>query len=123
MAMKRLSLLSALLLLPVLARADASGTWMATFETQIGEQNYTYVFRVDGDRLTGTAKSSVTDTPSEIVDGRIDGNEITFVENLNYQGTELVITYKGTMTTDDEIQFMRAVGEFGTEELTAKRAK
>lgn len=121
--MKRLSLLSALLLLPVLARADASGTWMATFETQIGEQNYTYVFRVDGDRLTGTAKSSVSDTPSEIVDGRIDGNEITFVENLNYQGTELVITYKGTMTTDDEIQFMRAVGEFGTEELTAKRAK
>jgi len=123
MAMNRLSLLSALLLLPLLALADASGTWMATFETQVGEQNYTYTFRAEGNRLTGTAKSSLSDMPSEIVDGRIDGNEITFVENLNYQGTELVITYKGTMTTDDEIQFTRAVGEFGTEELTAKRVK
>ena len=43
--MKRLLLLTGLLASPLLALADASGTWTATFETQIGEQSYTLVDR------------------------------------------------------------------------------
>ena len=120
--MKRLSLLSTLYLAPLLAFADAAGTWTASFETQVGVQNYTYVFALDGATLTGTAKSSLNETASEIKDGKIEGDTITFIENLNYQGMDLVITYKGTLA-GDEIKFSRMVGEFATEELTAKRAE
>ncbi len=37
--------------------ADLTGQWTATFNTQIGEQHYTYSFKVDGEKLTGTAKN------------------------------------------------------------------
>ena len=120
--MKRLALLAALLAAPVAALADAAGTWTATFETQIGEQSYTYVFAVDGTTLTGTAKNAMSEMPTEIKDGKVEGDTISFVENFNYQGMDLVITYSGTVA-GDEIKFTRMVGEFATEELVAKRAE
>ena len=120
--MKRLAVLLALSFSPLLALADVAGTWNATFETQIGEQSYIYVFAVDGTTLTGTAKNSLSEMATEIKDGKIEGDAISFVENLNYQGMDLVITYKGTVA-GDEIKFTRMVGEFATEELVAKRAE
>ena len=39
--------------------ADISGTWTASFETQVGTQTYTYTFKVEGTKLTGTAKSNL----------------------------------------------------------------
>jgi hypothetical protein len=122
MAMKRLALLAILAFAPLLALADVAGTWNATFTTQIGEQVYVYTFVVDGTTLTGTAKSSLSEMTSELKDGKIEGDTISFVENLNYQGMDLVITYKGTVA-GDEIKFSRMVGEFATEELVARRAE
>lgn len=124
--MKRVSLLAALVLAPLAAFADASGTWTSTFETQVGEQSYTFVFEVDGMTLTGTANSSVAGTANpevELADGKVDGDTITFVENLSYQGQALAITYTGTMTSDDEIAFSREIAGVATEELVAKRAE
>lgn len=123
--MKRTALVTALVLAPLAALADASGTWMATFDTQVGEQVYTFEFMVDGMALTGTAKSSVagTENPvSTLTEGKVDGDTITFTETLNYQGMDLVITYSGTMVSDDEIQFTREVAGV-MEELVAKRAE
>ena len=117
--MKRVLLTAGLLIAPLLALADVSGTWTATFDTQIGEQKYTYEFKVDGMSLTGMAKSA--NGESQIMDGKVDGDTITFVENMNYQGMPLVITYKGTIKSDNEIAFTRMVGEFATEELVAHR--
>ena len=110
--MKRVLLTAGLLIAPLLALADVSGTWTATFDTQIGEQKYTYEFKVDGMSLTGMAKSA---NPTHCIP------TITFVENMNYQGMPLVITYKGTIKSDNEIAFTRMVGEFATEELVAHR--
>jgi len=66
---------------------SVAGTWTASFETQIGTQGYTFTFEVDGTTLTGRAVSVNGDT--EITEGSVNGNEITFVENLNYQGMPL----------------------------------
>lgn len=119
--MKRLALLSALILAPFAAMADVSGTWTATFDTQIGEQSYTYEFKVDGMKLTGMAKSANGEV--EIADGKVDGDTITFTENMTYQGMPLVIKYTGMMTSDDEIMFTRDVAGIAMEELVAKRAE
>ena len=100
--------------------ADISGTWTATINTQVGEQHYTYTFKVDGEKLTGTAKSD--NGVSEIQNGVVKGDDVSFVENLNYQGQQLVITYKGKIS-GDEIKFTRDVGGMASEELVAKRAK
>ena len=46
---------------------------------------------------------------------------MTFVENLNYQGQALAISYTGQIVSADEIKFKRDVGGQGGEEFTAKR--
>jgi hypothetical protein len=117
--------ISALALVPlVLLAADPasiSGTWKASFDTQIGKQDYTYTFTVKGSALTGRAKSASGDT--EITEGKVEGNKVSFVENLNYQGMPLRIVYTGTVTSPDQIDFTRDVAGVAMEKLTATRAK
>jgi len=113
------SLLFALTLAAV-AFADAGGTWTAAIESPIGVQNYTYTLKVEGTKLTGHAKSQFSD--GDILEGTVKGDEITFVENMNYEGQALKVTYKGKVT-GDEIKFTRSVGEFGSEDFVAKRSK
>ena len=111
--------LAIVLAIPAFA-ADVAGKWTASFETQVGVQNYTYIFKVDGAKLTGTTESQFG--KSEITEGTVKGDEISFVENLDYQGSPLRIEYKGKIS-GDEIKFTRKVADTATEELVAKRAK
>jgi hypothetical protein len=106
-------------LCPLFAQ-NVAGTWTASFETQIGVQNYTYTFQVEGGKLTGTAKSQFGET--KISEGTVKGDEVSFVENLDFQGQALRIAYKGKIS-GDEIKFTRQVGDVATEELVAKRSK
>jgi hypothetical protein len=100
--------------------ADIDGQWKATFDTQIGEQHYTYTLKADGEKLTGTAKNDRGST--DISGGTIKGDTITFVENLDFNGNPLVITYTGKIS-GDEIKLHRKVGDFAEEDLVAKRVK
>ena len=114
-----------LLLLLGMARllaADITGTWKASFETQIGQQNYTYQFVVKGTTLTGKIQSEMGGT-SEIQQGKVEGDKVSFVEIFKFEGNEIQITYTGRITSADEIKFTRQVAEFATEELVAKRVK
>jgi hypothetical protein len=99
---------------------DVTGTWTASFETQIGVQNYTYTFRVENGKLTGTAKSQFGET--KISEGSVKGDEIGFVENLDLQGQALRIVYKGKVA-GDEIKFNRQVADVASEDFVAKRSK
>jgi hypothetical protein len=113
-----IALMGALMVTPAIG-ADISGTWTASFETQLGVQNYTYTFKVAGNKLTGTAKSNLAEGT---IDGTVNGDDVTFVENLNYEGMPLQIQYKGKIS-GDQIKFTRVVVEGITEDLVAKRAK
>jgi len=116
-----LSTIAALLLFSSARAADVSGTWTAEFDTQVGKQNYTYVLKVSGSQLTGKAKSANGET--ELKDGKVEGDAVTFVEMLNFQGMELKVTYKGKVVSADEIKFTRDVAGMVQEELVAKRSK
>lgn len=102
--------------------ADVTGTWTASFDTQVGAQKYTYTFKVDGNKLTGKAKSELAGTESEIIDGLVNGDDISFVENLNFQDMPLRIVYKGKIA-GDEIKFTRTIADMFMEELVAKRVQ
>ncbi len=101
--------------------ADFNGKWTAEFDTQVGAQKYTYEFHVDGAKLTGKAINEERGG-TEIQDGKIDGDNITFVEVIDFNGNEIKIAYTGKID-GDEIKFTRKVGEFATEEIVAKRVK
>ncbi len=100
--------------------ADFNGKWTAEFDTQIGVQKYTYEFHVNGATVTGKAINEHGESP--IQEGKVDGDNISFVEMLNFQGNDLRIVYTGKID-GDEIKFTRNVAEFATEQLTAKRSK
>jgi hypothetical protein len=65
---------------------------------QIGEQHYTYTFKVDGDKLTGTAKND--HGSSDITNGTIKGDQISFEESLDFNGQNILIKYTGTVSGD-----------------------
>jgi len=110
---------------PVIAiqAADASGisgTWTTSFDSQVGKQTYTYVFKVEGGKLTGHSKSNLGESD---LTGTTDKDKVTFVENLDFQGQALAITYTGQVVSADEIKFKRDVAGQGGEEFTAIRQK
>jgi enterochelin esterase-like enzyme len=120
--MKNTILLLALAALPFSAlAADVTGTWKSEFETQIGVQKYTFTLKQDGNRVAGKANSEIGGEKNEspLTEGKIDGDTVSFVELLNFQGNDLRISYKGKLS-GTEIKFTREVGEFATEELVAK---
>lgn len=107
-------------------RADESvaGTWKAQFDSQIGVQKYTYVFKVDGTNVTGTAtaeREMGTNTVA-IGNGEISNDTITFVEPLKFGDNEMNIKYTGKVQ-GDEIKFHRKVGDVAEEDLVAHRVK
>lgn len=105
--------------------ADITGKWNTQFDSQVGVQKYVFEFKVEGTKLTGTAISKVADAAevkTPITEGAVNGDDVTFVENLDYSGQQLKITYKGKIA-GDEIKFSRDVAGQGGETFVAKRAK
>jgi hypothetical protein len=126
MRLSKLSSLVGIVLLcalPVLA-ADATGKWQAEFDTAVGVQKYTFELKVDAGKLTGKAafERMGQTGEAELRDGKVDGDTLSFVETLDFQGTSVPITYTGKLV-GDEIKFTRKVGDFATEEFVAKRVK
>jgi hypothetical protein len=104
--------------------ADATGKWKAEFDTQVGVQKYTYDLKVEGGKLTGKASFERMGQKGEadLQEGKVEGDDISFVEKLDFQGTTISITYTGKVA-GDEIKLTRKVGDFATEQLVAKRVK
>ncbi|HMO63858.1 MAG TPA: alpha/beta hydrolase-fold protein [Verrucomicrobiota bacterium] len=110
--------------LPGLA-ADLTGRWKAEFDTQIGRQSYVYELKSEGEKVTGKATGDINGENRrtvELMDGRLVGDTVTFVETFGFQGNDITITYSGKLA-GDEIKFTRKVGEIATEELVARREK
>jgi hypothetical protein len=100
--------------------ADISGTWKGTAQTQNGPVERTFVFKVDGTKLTGESSSEMFGK-STIEDGRIDGDNLSFSLTVNVQGNEGKILYKGKVE-GDEIKFTVEIPAFQQKlEYTAKR--
>jgi len=104
--------------------ADVTGKWKSEFDTQIGHLKYTYELKADGEKLSGKAFRDLdgTKTTIDLVEGKINGDEVSFVEPLKVQEQDIRIEYKGKIA-GDEIKFVRKVGDFGTTEIIAKREK
>jgi hypothetical protein len=104
--------------------ADVTGKWKTEFDTQVGLQKYTFEFKVEGEKLTGKAFFERMETKGEadLLEGKVSGDEISFVEKFTAQDNEIRLEYKGKIN-GDEIKFTRKVGDFATEEFVAKRVK
>lgn len=100
--------------------ADITGKWTGTVETPRGTQQLSFSFKVDGSTLTGKITTPRGD--SDITDGKIDGDTVTFNQVVNFNGNDMKIAYKGTIS-GDSIKFTRTVGDRPPAEFAVTRAK
>ncbi len=121
--MRLKSIVLSLLLAGAAIAADVNGKW---FAQQPGGQGQTremiYNLKAEGEKLTGTIVGGPAgDLP--ISDGKISGDNISFVMRAEFNGNTFVLNYKGVVS-GDEIKFslMREGGN-QAREFTAKRAK
>lgn len=101
--------------------ADVSGQWTADVPGRGGQtQTVTFTFKSNGSDLTGTVSNPRGESP--ISDGKVDGNQISFSQTVNFGGNEFKLRYKGEVS-GDEIKFTRERegGEGRKQEFTAKR--
>ena len=100
--------------------ADLNGKWKASVETPRGTQEITFDFQADGATLTGKVTSPRGE--SDITDGKIDGDNLSFTQTVNFNGNEMKINYTGKVD-GDSIKFTRTVGDRPAVEFTATRQK
>jgi len=104
---------------------DITGKWKSEFQSQsVGAQKYTYELKFEKGKITGTTEANVAgkDYKGKITDGKIEGDKISFTENLDYDGMALTIEYKGTVSKD-EIKVERDVQGTSDGTITLKRDK
>ena len=99
--MKRAIRLAAALALAAgaLAAAGLTGTWKGQFDFNGNAVPLAFDLKTDGAAVTG----SVTGLPSgvtEIKEGKVQGDNLTFSVNTTYQGDPIKLVYKGRVQED-----------------------
>ena len=123
--MKTRTILSAVLLVAFVAvcayAADISGKWTAESQGRNGQtMTTTFTFKQSGETLEGTVSGRRGDTP--ITDGKVTGDNVSFVVVRSFNGNEFKQTYTGTIS-GNEINFKVQMGDRPPREMTAKKAE
>jgi hypothetical protein len=81
--------------------ADVAGKWVAEQPgRQGGVTQTTFDFQVAGDKLTGTMKRGDQE-PVAISEGKVEGDNVSFVVVRSFGGNDMKITYKGKVAGDE----------------------
>ncbi len=96
---------------------DIDGKWKGNLASPNGDLETTMVFKVAGEKLTGTVTNMYGE--EQIAEGSVKGDDVNFVVNAG--GGQFKILYKGKIT-GEHIKFHVVIGEFGEGDLLAKRA-
>ena len=79
------------------AQTSVEGEWDGVFNTPGGARPFKFVLKVDGEKLTGTAKRASGDVP---LAGTLKGSDITFSYTISYNGNNVTLTYTGKVNGD-----------------------
>ena len=82
------------------AAADINGKWVAQVPGRDGTpMEQTYVFKVDAGKITGSVTVNFGGQAMEqkIVDGKLEGDAISFTTVMDFGGGEMKSLYKGTV--------------------------
>jgi hypothetical protein len=81
--------------------AGLVGKWTAEFETPVGQVKYLFDVVVTGDRITGKASFDRIGLGQKgqvgLLEGKLTGDEVFFVEMLDMMGTPVHVEYRGTL--------------------------
>jgi hypothetical protein len=106
------------------ADAKATGTWKWERTNQNGDKiEVTLKLKQEGDKLTGTITGR-NNTETDIKDGKLKGDEVTFTVEREFNGNKIVQKYTAKIDGDTikgKIETERD-GQVNTREFEGKRA-
>ena len=103
--------------------ADVTGTWKASMPGRGGDtMEVTFQFKVDGNVLTGSQATQMGE--SEISEGKVEGDKISFKIKREFNGNTRVMVYEGEVS-GNEIKFKQTMEgrDRPPREFTAKKAE
>lgn len=101
------------------AQKTVAGEWDAEFNTPGGPQPLKLVLKVDGEKITGTAKRSRGDVA---LTGTVKGDDITFGYTIEYNGNAVTLTFSGKVK-GDTMGGTVSFNDQASDEWSAKRAE
>jgi hypothetical protein len=78
--------------------ADATGKWTGEMQGRNGTMNVNLNLKADGAKLTGTVGGMNGDT--DISDGKVDGDNVSFTVVREFNGNQIKQNYKGKLDGD-----------------------
>ena len=108
------------LLATLLLCADATGKWKGTFDAAGTMREIVFDMKASGGAVTGTV-SGLLDTTSEIKEGKVQGDTVSFWFMTEYQGSPIKLICKGQVA-GDEIRFTMGLddGQWSTDFVAKK---
>jgi len=83
--------------------ADVTGTWIAEMAGGPGGggqgMTITFNLKADGAALTGNVEAM--GNANDIDEGKIEGDNISFSQTVDMQGSEMKVIFKGTVSGDE----------------------
>lgn len=112
--------------------ADVNGKWVAQIPGRDGATiEQVFLLKNEGGKITGTLSMNFGGQPIEqkIVDGKLEGDNISFTTVAEFNGNEFRMNYKGTVS-GSEMKLTRTReggqggggGRGGPQEIVAKKA-
>ena len=101
------------------ASADnITGVWNFNVETPAGTGTPVFTLKQEGEKVTGTYKGQLGETP---VTGTVKGNDVMLMIKVSPQGEEITVTYTGKITSKDAMSGKATFGSLGEGNWTAKK--
>lgn len=99
------------------AAAGIDGTWVGT----VGQSEITFNFKSEGGKLTGTLDNAAAPGATQIKDGKVNGQEISFSVVRTLNDAETKVDWTGKLE-GDELKLQRgAVAGNALAEVVARR--
>ena len=118
--MKKIFAIAVMALTSLAYAGDVTGKWVASMETPNGARETTFTFKADGAKLTGSVSGRQGDT--QIQDGKVDGDNISFLVKMEIQGNEVKIDYTGKVEGDSIKMKSQREGTDRVQEFVAKKS-
>ena len=101
--------------------ADISGTWSGTMQMGDNPLALTFVFKQDGEKLTGTVATPSGDLP--LSDGKVVGDKISFYVQADMGGTPTKFISEGVVKGDESTIATKTDGGEDYGSMVLKRFK
>jgi hypothetical protein len=98
-----------------------NGTWKGQRPGRDGAMmDVTFKFVADGEKLSGSTMMRDNEVP--ISDGKISGNDLSFVVKMEFGGNTVVMKYTGTLSSNEVKLKSTREGSDRVTEITLKRS-